>query len=132
MNPQSEMSSSQLGAERRTEPRETVIGHLWMIDNQTSTILRCRCVDASPQGLRLRVPVGYGLRQGQEYELTSHLPGQSAPPGLGLMISRRAAVVRTGFVTAEDGNNEVEVGVRLAPSRRAQLDHSQGAVTALA
>ncbi|MFQ5807152.1 MAG: PilZ domain-containing protein [Phycisphaerae bacterium] len=103
--------------ERRAELREPVIGCLWMIDNHSSTILRCRCIDVSTSGMRLRVPLGYGVREGQHYELTSHLPGQSSPPGLGLMVSRRAEVVRTQIVAADD-EYDVEVGVALAPSRR--------------
>jgi hypothetical protein len=106
--------------ERRSEHRDNVIGNLWMIDNASSTVMRCRCVDASSQGMRLRVPLGYGISQGQQYELTSHLPGQSAPPGLGLMVSRRAVVVRAE-VTPSDDEFNVEVGVRLAPSRTAVL-----------
>lgn len=110
--------------ERRNESRETVIGNLWMIDNQTSTILRCRCVDVSSHGMRLRVPLGYGVREGQRYELTSHLPGQSAPPGLGLMVSRRAEVVRTNIVPADD-EYDVDVGVVLAPSRVARVNRGE-------
>jgi hypothetical protein len=102
--------------ERRTEHREPAIGCLWMIDNHSATILRCRCVDASSNGMRLRVPLGYGIREGQRYELTSHLPGQSSPPGFGLMVSRRAKVVRTQIVPADD-EYDVDVGVTLAPSR---------------
>ena len=81
--------------DRRMEPREPTIGCLWMIGNHSSNILRCRCVDISRKGMRLRVPLGYGIQEGQRYELTSHLPGQSAPPGLGLMFNRRAQVIRT-------------------------------------
>ena len=106
--------------ERRSEQRDRVIGNLWMIDNASSTVMRCRCVDASPQGMRLRVPLGYGVNEGQQYELTSHLPGQSSPPGLGLMVSRRAVVVRAEVTPADDEFN-VEVGVMLAPSRKAVL-----------
>lgn len=104
--------------ERRHEQREAVIGCLWMIDSHTSTVLRCHCVDVSSSGMRLRVPLGYGVREGQRYELTSHLPGQSLPPGLGLMVSRRAEVVRTEIVSADD-EYDVEVGVRLSPARTA-------------
>jgi hypothetical protein len=106
--------------ERRAENREAVTGNLWMIDSRGSTILRCLCVDASPSGMRLRVPLGYGVRAGQRYELTSHLPGQSPPPGLGLMVSRRAEVVRTEIVSSDD-EYDVEVGVQLAPTRTARL-----------
>ena len=105
-------------AERRTESREPVVGCLWMIDSHSSTILRCRCIDVSSKGMRLRVPLGYGVRQGQRYELTSHLPGQSSPPGLGLMVSRRAEVVRTQIVPSKD-EYDVDVGVALAASRTA-------------
>ena len=107
--------------ERRAEQRNPVVGNLWMIDNHGATILRCRCVDASSNGMRLRVPLGYGVRAGQRYELTSHLPGQSAPPGLGLMVSRRAEVVRTKIVRGDD-EYDVDVGVQLAPTRTAALN----------
>ena len=110
--------------ERRAETREPVIGCLWMIDGHTSTVLRCRCVDVSCSGMRLRVPLGYGVREGQRYELTSHLPGQSAPPGLGLMVSRRAEVVRTHIIPSED-EYDVDVGVRLAPSKTAVVGNGE-------
>jgi hypothetical protein len=116
--------------ERRAESREPVIGCLWMIDSRSSTILRCRCVDVSPRGMRLRVPAGYGVREGQQYELSSHLPGQSSPPGLGLMVSRRAEVVRTQIVPSED-EYDVEVGVALAPSKTTVVG-SGDPITALA
>lgn len=116
--------------ERRTELREPVIGCLWMIDSLTSTILRCRCVDVSPGGMRLRVPVGYGIREGQRYELTSHLPGQSSPPGLGLMVSRRAEVVRTQIVSVEDDYG-LDVGVALAPAHETHAETGD-LVTAMA
>ena len=111
--------------ERRAEVREPVIGCLWMIDSHTSTILRCRCVDVSSEGMRLRVPAGYGVREGQHYELSSHLPGQSSPPGLGLTVSRRAEVVRTQIVSSDD-EYDVDVGVALAPSKTAVVAFSDG------
>ncbi len=107
---------------RRDDLREAVIGALWMIDNQTSTVFRCRCVDVSTNGMRLLVPVGYGVREGQRYELTSHLPGQSAPPGLGLMVSRRAEVVRTRIIPNE-AEYDIEIGVRLSDSRTAIVNN---------
>jgi hypothetical protein len=110
--------------ERRNESREPVIGNLWMIDNQTSTVLRCRCIDVSSHGMRLRVPLGYGVHEGQRYELTSHLPGQSSPPGLGLMVSRRAEVVRTHIAPTDD-EYDVEVGVVLAPNRVARVNRGE-------
>jgi hypothetical protein len=106
--------------DRRREHRDRVIGSLWMIDNASSTVVRCLCVDASARGMRLRVPLGYGVNEGQQYELTSHLPGQSPPPGLGLMVSRRATVVHAEVASSDDEYN-VDVGVMLSPSRKATL-----------
>jgi hypothetical protein len=108
--------------ERRAEFRQAVLGNLWMIDSHSSTVFRCLCVDASRSGMRLRVPLGYGVRAGQQYELTSHLPGQTSPPGLGLMVSRRAAVVRTKIVPSHD-EYDVDVGVQLAPTRTAVVNN---------
>lgn len=104
--------------ERRAEAREPVLGCLWMINSHSSTILRCRCMDFSPHGMRLRVPAACGIRAGQQYELTSHLPGQSAPPGVGLMLTRRAEVIHTERVPAEDGY-DLEVGVALVSAEPA-------------
>lgn len=106
--------------ERRRSPRDRIVGDLWMLDNHTSTILRCSCVDLSEHGMRLRAPIGYGVRAGQQYELCSHRPGQSAPPGLGLMISRRATVVWTN-VLPEEHDGEIEIGVELVPRRMASV-----------
>jgi hypothetical protein len=86
-----------------------------MIDNHSSSILRCRCVDISRTGMRLRVPLSYGVEEGRRYELTSQLPGQSSPPGLALMFSRRAKVIRTQMVRADD-EYDVEIGVALVPA----------------
>lgn len=119
----SELPDAQ-AVERRNEARESVVGNLWMIDNQTSTILRCRCLDVSSNGMRLRVPLGYGVRKGQRYELTSHLPGQSSPPGLGLMVSRRAEVVRAQIIPADDEYG-VDVGVVLAPNRVSRINQGR-------
>lgn len=109
--------------ERRSECREPVTGNLWVIDGHSSTVFRCRCVDMSSSGMRLRVPAGYGVRAGQHYELTSHLPGQSAPPGLGLIVSRRAEIIRTRIVPSDD-EYDVDIGVQLAPSRNATVNNA--------
>lgn len=116
--------------ERRAERREPIVGNLWMIDSHGRTVLRCLCVDASAGGMRLRVPLGYGVQAGQRYELTSHLPGQSSPPGFGLTVSRRAEVVRTKIVAADD-EYDVDVGVHLAPTRTASVNGGEP-ITALA
>lgn len=103
--------------ERRGEHRAPALGHLWMMDNRSGAVIRCRCIDMSDAGMRLRAPVGFGIHEGQTYELCSHLPGQCAPPGLGLVISRRATVSWSEIVI--DGRDDfVDVGVTLESNRR--------------
>jgi hypothetical protein len=63
--------------------------------------------------MRLRVPAAYGIQEGQRYELTSHLPGQSAPPGLGVMVNRQAKVVRTQVISGEEVE-DMDLGVSLS------------------
>jgi hypothetical protein len=98
--------------ERRTESRQTVACDLWMIDHQGATVLRCRCIEASRGGMRLRVPLGYGVAEGQRYELRSHLPGSQGSVTLGLVSSRWATVVRTHLCLGEQ-EDHVDVGVVL-------------------
>ncbi len=97
--------------DRRFEPRQAVAADLWMIDHHGSTVLRCRCLEASDNGMRLRVPLGYGVAEGQRYELRSHLPGGPSG-GLGLVVSRWATVVRTELRVGQ-GDDHVDVGVVL-------------------
>lgn len=99
-------------ADRRFEPRELVACDLWMIDHYGSTVLRCRCHEISSNGMRLCVPLGYGVAEGQRYELRSHLPGARTGTTLGLSGSRWATVVRTRL-RIEDGEDHLEVGVVL-------------------
>lgn len=98
--------------ERRFETRRPAYCDLWMIDHHGSTVLRCRCVEVSKNGMRLRVPLGYGVAEGQRYELRSHLPGAMPSTSLGLVGSRWATVVRTQLLLDEQGDH-VEVGVVL-------------------
>jgi len=98
--------------ERRFDAREPLACELWMIDHYGSTVLRCRCVDVSKNGMRLRVPLGYGVAEGQRYELRSHLPGSRPLAGLGLVASRWATVVRTRLCLGQ-GDDHLEVGVVL-------------------
>lgn len=98
--------------ERRFEVRRRVDCPLWMIDHYGSTILRCRCVDVSNNGLRLQVPLGYGVAEGQRYELRSHLPGSSSGTSLGLVGSRWATVVRTQLLL-DESEHHLDVGVVL-------------------
>jgi len=97
--------------ERRAEPRQQLVGSLWMVDHHGSTVLRCQCVEASRSGLRLRVPPGYGVVEGQRYELRSHLPGaQPLTEGFDLTGSRWATVVRVQF-RVNDHSDYLDVGV---------------------
>lgn len=98
--------------ERRYEERRSVECDLWMIDHHGSTVLRCRCIESSNHGMRLRVPLGYGVAEGQRYELRSHLPGMPGPAMLGLIGSRWATVVRTQL-TLDDGEDYLDIGVVL-------------------
>ena len=98
--------------ERRTESRRPAICDLWMIDHHGSTVLRCRCLETSKNGMRLRVPLGYGVAEGQRYELCSHPPGNAVRTSLGLIGSRWATVVRTQFCL-DGGDDHLDVGVVL-------------------
>jgi hypothetical protein len=98
--------------ERRFEPRRPVVCELWMIDHYGSTVLPCRCVEVSSNGMRLQVPLGYGVAEGQRYELRSHRPGSGSAMSLGLIGSRWATVIRTQLLL-EDNEDHLDVGVVL-------------------
>ena len=104
-------------SERRAEPREPITGTLWMIDHNGSTVLRCQCVESSANGMRLRVPLGYGIADGQRYELRSRLPGGQSTEGFGIVGSRWATVVRTQ-VCVHDEDDHLDVGVLLDTADR--------------
>ena len=98
--------------ERRAQPRQPVSGTLWMVDHHGSTVLPCHCVESSTGGMRLRVPLGYGVAEGQRYELRSHLPGSRPADGFGVVGSRWATVVRTQLRLSDD-DDHLDVGVVL-------------------
>ncbi len=110
--PHTALDDPVLATERRLETRERLRADLWMVDHNGTTVLRCRCVDASEHGLRLRVPLGYGVAEGQRYELRSHLPGVAPTPGFGIVGQRWATVVRT-LIQVGFGEDHLEVGVVL-------------------
>ncbi len=112
-------SSIAVAHDRRHEPRSGVLGDLYLIDNQSDLLIRCRCLDASENGMRIHAPMGYGLRPGRSYQLCSHRPGQTQTPGLGLVVSRKATAVWTQVCAGVD---EIEVGLSLAPNRRISFD----------
>lgn len=99
-------------AEHRDAPREPAGFNLWMIDHDGSTVLKCQCLDVSEDGMRLRVPLGYGVAEGQRYELRSHRPGEPASPGFGVVASRWATVVRTQILVGRD-EHHLDIGVVL-------------------
>lgn len=121
------LDSSGVELDRRREPREPISGTLWLIDNQNSRIIRCQCSDASPNGMRLRLPAGYGVQVGARYQLSSQLPGQSAPPGLNLVLSRGATVVRANVLADCDA---IDVGVALASRRQVDWKPAPGVTVA--
>jgi hypothetical protein len=98
--------------DRRLECRNFLDCDLWMIDHHGGTVLRCRCIDVSCNGMRLRVPLGYGVAEGQRYELRSHLPGSRSAAMLGIVGSRWATVVRTQLVVGQ-GEDHLDVGLVL-------------------
>jgi hypothetical protein len=98
--------------DRRAEAREPVSIVLWMVDHYGSTVLKCQCIESSPSGMRLRVPLGYGIAEGQRYELRSHLPGSHPVEGFGVIGARWATVVRTQVRLGED-EDHLDVGVLL-------------------
>lgn len=107
--------------DRRLEARQSVRGDLWMVDHNGATVLRCRCVDVSENGMCLHAPLGYGVADGQRYELRSHLPGAARTPGFGLVSRRWATVVRTQ-VHLGGGEDHLEVGLVLEPADAPVMD----------
>lgn len=105
-------SSAPRQTERRLYQRQSSIGHLWLIDHQGGTVLRCQCTDVSDTGARLRVPLGYGITNGQRFELRAHMPGHDDPTEVLPFRQRWASVVRTRVQTG-DGEAFLDVGVLL-------------------
>jgi hypothetical protein len=97
---------------------------LWLIDHEGETVLRCHCIEGSGSGMRLRVPLGYGIAEGQRYELRSHLPGTRPVEGFGLIGSRWATVVRTDVCTAAN-EHHLEVGVVFDLTDRSPLTFAE-------
>ncbi|MFH1746995.1 MAG: hypothetical protein ABIG44_08115 [Planctomycetota bacterium] len=114
--------------ERRGESRQSVAGTLWLVDHNGSTVFQCQCMEVSPSGMRLRVPLGYGVAEGQRYELRSHVPGTRPIEGFGVVGSRWATVVRTQ-VRLDAADDHLDVGVALDAADTTAL--SVSATTAL-
>lgn len=102
--------SQDLSPERRRDAREPACFDVWMVGHEASTILRCRCNNSATGGLHLIAPLGYGIAEGQRYELRSRPPGASPMPGFNVDVRRWARVVRTEIVLNE-GRDQLGVGV---------------------
>lgn len=101
--------------ERRHDARKHVACDLWMIGHESSTVLRCRCDNAGKTGLHLLAPLGYGIAEGQRYELRSLAPGTRPTPAFDLTTSRWARIVRTEFLL-DGGRDRLGLGVALEPA----------------
>jgi len=114
-------------AERPTIP-PSVLSDLWMIDHCGSTVLRCRCLESSPGRLRLHVPLGYGVAEGQYYELCPQPPGTGRQMPLALMDHRWVRVLDTQLCldTVED---HVEVTVAFEPDEDGLVHNLAGPVS---
>lgn len=114
------VGTSPVTIDRRLEPRTPTHADLWMIDHQGATILRCQCEDVSANGMRLRVPLGYGVAEGQRYEIRSNMGDYAQLFGVDQMRRRWATVVRARvhFGHIED---HLEIGVVLDSSEDAEI-----------
>lgn len=90
-------------------------GPVWLINHPGGTVLRCVVLNTSNDGVRLRAPLGYGIAEGQAYELSAHLPGEFESPEAG--AGTRVNVVVTRAKTA-DAIDDPYVEVELAPECR--------------
>jgi hypothetical protein len=95
---------------RQPGPGSALAGDLWMIDHAGSTVLRCRCLEASTTGMRLCVPAGYGVTVGQRYELRGCVPGEHPSAVTPAIVASWVTVVQTQSMTDEDGDR-LDVGV---------------------
>lgn len=94
------------------EPRNERACELWLIDHHGSTVLRCHCLESTSSGLRLRVPLGYGIGVGQRYEVRSHLPGQRPALGFDVIGSARITIVEARVLLGTDGDRLEVYGIR--------------------
>lgn len=66
------------------------------------------------------MPLGYGVAEGQRYELRSHLPGSRPVEGFGVVGSRWGTVVRTQ-VRLRGADDHLDVGVALDAAESTSL-----------
>lgn len=96
--------------DHRNASRQIVPGDVWLIDHHAGDVVHCSIVDVSAGGIALRVPIGHGVRVARRYELCSRLQGSARPFVNGMIVSRRATVVRTDYLRG--GGDTVLVALR--------------------
>ncbi|MDX2200856.1 MAG: hypothetical protein SF069_18010 [Phycisphaerae bacterium] len=95
--------------ERRIAPRAELNGWIWLVDSVGRPVTRAEFRDVSATGMRLRVPLGFGLAEGQQYELHA-TPPTDRSGAFGLRTRRWARIVRT-CIHADTRDGEIELGV---------------------
>lgn len=106
------LPSSSAG-ERRRQSRRPAEGRVWLVNRPGQTELCCQLIDQSRGGARLRVPAGYGVAEGQRYELSEREYGAPLVSPLGALRRREVQVVRVQ--PAADDGDHVEVAVMALP-----------------
>ena len=93
-------------------------GDLWMVDHNSATVLRCRCLAVSATRMRLCVPGGSGVAAGQRYELSARNAGENPVSPLLGSVTFWVTVLQTHNLMDEDADRiEVSVAVdRLVPT----------------
>lgn len=110
-------SAAATSAERRNADRVAVESTVWLADRAGKVITNAKIQNAAPGGVRLQVPLGFGVREGQCYELRAYAPG-TPPDAFGLHASRWGRVIRTKIMCG-DGHGQLAVAMRFdAPEAR--------------
>ncbi|MCG3128139.1 MAG: hypothetical protein CHACPFDD_03015 [Phycisphaerae bacterium] len=105
------MSDMAAPGDRRHATRSDSHGEMWLISHEAGTVLRCRCDNASERGLHLIAPLGYGIAEGQQYELRAIHPGVMPIPGYQSVCGPLGTIVHTEVI--EDAH-ESRLGVGVA------------------
>lgn len=105
-------STGKVVAERRKEARHELTGRIWMLDHAGCTMLPCLFEDVSGGGMLIRAPLGYGVADGNLYEVRSCDPNESqdwSDPG---SVRGRLAQVRWARTVTDDRGQFVEAGLQ--------------------
>lgn len=105
------MSDTAAASDRRHSARSDSHGEMWLISHEAGTVLRCRCDNASERGLHLIAPLGYGIAEGQQYELRAIHPGVQPIPGFQPMCGPLGTIVHTEVI---EGGEDSRLGVGVA------------------